>query len=110
MKTDGSGHKRTVNNGKVSTKSEHKAGSKYNLSYWEKAVFQRRKGGNWWVQMQHEKRREKFSLRTPNLAAATVRARDAYQVLVSEGWDAMLAKYKPQSAPPPPGSTIGDFL
>ena len=59
--------------------------NKATLSYWDDAIFQRRAGGNWWVQIQHGGRREKFSLRTPAKAAAAARARDTFQTLVVKG-------------------------
>jgi integrase len=108
------GHKRTFEDKKGEHKSEHTsrthARSKANLGYWENAIFQRRPGGNWWVQIQYGGRREKFSLRTPIKSAAAARARDAYQTLVVKGWDEVLGQWKPQSAPPGDASTIGDFL
>jgi integrase len=105
-------HKKTVQHKKSEHKSEHtRSRSKANLSYWETAIFQRRAGGNWWVQIQHGGRREKFSLRTPMKAAAAARARDTYQTLVVKGWGEALREFKPQSvALPRDASTVGDFL
>src|SRR4030095_388131 len=104
-------HKRTVRHRKSEHKSETRARSKSNLSYWEDAIFQRRAGGNWWVQIQHGCQREKFSLATPFKAAAAARARDTYQTLVVKGWDEALREWKPQSIPLPRyASTVGDFL
>jgi integrase len=104
-------HKRTVRHRKSEHKSETRARSKSNLSYWEDAIFQRRAGGNWWVQIQHGCQREKFSLATPFKAAAAARARDTYQTLVVKGWDEALREWKPQSIPlPRDASTVGDFL
>ncbi len=105
----------THQNGKSEHKSEHttepRGRSKSNLSYWDDAIFQRRAGGNWWVQIQHGGRREKFSLRTPVKAAAAARARDTYQTLVVKGWDEALREFKPQSVPlSHDASTVGDFL
>jgi integrase len=104
-----------VQHTKVSTKSEHKKRlhprSKANVGYWEDAIFQRRTGGNWWAQMQHRGRRGKFSLRTPVFHAAAERARDAYQTLITKGWDEALREFKPQSVPlAREASTVGDFL
>jgi integrase len=92
---------------KVSTRS-----SKTHLSYWEGAIFQRRKGGNWWAQLQHGGgRQRKFSLGTPIKSTAAARAREFYLTLVHKGWDAALAELKPESVPASSdASTIGDFL
>jgi hypothetical protein len=61
------------------------------------------------VQIQHQGRREKFSLGTPVKGAAAARARDIYQVLLANGWQAALALLRPQGAPAS-GATVGDFL
>jgi integrase len=111
MKTGRSGHKSTVNDRKSESKSEStSARSKANLGYWDKAIFQRRNGGNWHVQIQYSGRRERFSLRTPIKNVAATRAREAYQTLVVKGWDEALAPFKPQTDCHGDGSTIGDFL
>jgi hypothetical protein len=100
----------TVRNTKVNTKSENK-NRKTLVSYWERVVFQRRTGGNWWVQIQHGGRREKFSLRTQVQHVAAARARDTYQTLVVKGWDEALREFKPKSVPLSRDvSTVGDFL
>jgi integrase len=106
--------KKTIEHEKSEHKSEHtRARSKANLSYWDSAIFQRRAGGNWWVQIQHAARREKFSLSTPVKAAAAARARDMYQTLVVKGWDEALREFKPQKTSPEVVSgvsTVGEFL
>jgi hypothetical protein len=79
------------------------------LRYWEDAIFQRREGGNWWVQIQHDGRRERLSLATPVKNAAAVRARDIYQSLLVKGWDETLAELRPRSTPVSE-ATIGDLL
>jgi hypothetical protein len=79
------------------------------LAYWEKAIYQRRKGGNWWCQVQYKGRRERFSLDTPVNASAAGRARDLYLILVASGWDSVLATYRPDKAPKS-NATVGDFL
>jgi hypothetical protein len=38
--------------------------------------------------MQHEGRRERFPLYTPNKAAAAAKARDIYLFLAANGWEA----------------------
>jgi integrase len=113
MRQNDKRQKKTVQHTKVNTKSEHKkqrTRSKQDVGYWEDAIFQRRAGGNWWAQMQHDGRREKFSLRTPVFHAAAERARDAYQTLIAKGWDEALREFKPQSIGRGDASTVGDFL
>jgi integrase len=51
----------------------------------------------WQCRISHLGRREFFNTGTPNRAAAAVRARDIYLSLLASGWDATLAKFKPQS-------------
>jgi hypothetical protein len=63
----------------------------------------------WAARMQWRGRRELFNLRTPNKAAAATKARDIYAMLVGSGWDATLAKFKPEMQRKAV-STIGDFL
>ena len=52
----------------------------------------------WAARIQWRGRRELFNLRTPNKAAAAAKARDIYAMLVGAGWDATLAKFKPEMA------------
>lgn len=59
--------------------------------------------------MQWRGRRELFNLRTPNKAAAAAKAREIYAMLVRAGWDATLAKFKPEMQRRAV-STVGDFL
>jgi integrase len=106
--------KSTVENGKSEHKSEHtdksRARNKTTLAYWQAAIYQRRAGGNWWAQIQHGGRRERFSLRTSLKDAAAGRARDAYQTLMANGWDEVLVQWKPEGAPAPVACTVGDFI
>ena len=85
--------------------------------YWHDAIFKpsyTRDGQlffleEWAARIQWRGRRELFNLRTPNKAAAATKARDIYAMLVGAGWDATLAKYKPEMQRQAV-STIGDFL
>src|SRR4029077_10457767 len=83
--------------------------SKAHLRYWENAIYERRAGGNWWVQIQHAARRERLSLGTPVKSVAAGKARSLYQKLVVKGWDATLAELRPQNTPASSAS-VGDFL
>jgi integrase len=52
-----------------------------------------------------------LSLGTPNKEAAAAKARDIYRSLQANGWDATLAKYRPESAPAPRlNATVGEFI
>jgi integrase len=113
MKESSTERKRAVKSGRSEYKNENiqnsRGLSKAHLRYWEEAIFQRRPGGNWWVQIQHAGRREKLSLGTPIKAPAAARARDIYHTLLAKGWDETLAEWRPQSVPRS-NTTIGDFL
>jgi len=116
MRNNDSTRFKTLERKKVSTKVSTRSSSKTYLSYWEDAIFQRRKGGSWWVQLQHGgSRQRKFSLGTPIKSAAAARAREFYLTLIIKGWDAAFAELKPESeskysAAEYLTSTIGDFL
>lgn len=52
-----------------------------------------------------------FNLGTANQAAAAAKARDIYVCLKANGWDATLAKFKPESdAAPRLNLTVGEYL
>jgi integrase len=51
-----------------------------------------------------------FNLRTANQAAAAIMARDIYLSLVSVGWEATLARFKPDPVKPDAVCTVGEFL
>ena len=53
----------------------------------------------WQVRMFHAGREMWFNLDTPNQTAASIKARDIYGSLRTNGWDAVLAKFKPATAP-----------
>jgi integrase len=98
--------------------------SKTDFRYWNETVFRKgyTKGGrqhftkDWYARIQHDGRRDFFSLQTPNKAAAASRAKDIYLYLISHGWDPTIAKYKPKRVEDQatsgklPQLTVGAFL
>lgn len=65
----------------------------------------------WQVRLFHVGKESWFNLATANQAAAAVKARDIYLFLKANGWEAALAKFKPESdAAPRLNLTVGDFL
>jgi hypothetical protein len=64
---------------------------------------------HWAARIQWRGRRELFNLKTSNRAAAAAKAKDIYTMLVGAGWDATLAKFKPDMARKSV-LTVGDFL
>src|SRR6266403_4804424 len=79
--------------------------SKTDLRFWQDRLFREtyrshgrlHKTSHWSARIQHEGRRERFPLYTPNKAAAAAKARDIYLFLAANGWIQTLAKYKPSS-------------
>ena len=51
-----------------------------------------------YVRVQHGGRREFFGLNTTNQDAGAIKARDIFTFLKANGWDATLAKFKPDAA------------
>src|SRR5262245_14398828 len=90
---------------------------KTDVRYWDRTIFKPKytKDGrlgqvkHWAVKIQHLGRRETFSLVKANRTEASARAKEIYLTLKSDGWDAALAKFKPEAAPKAV-STVGDFL
>jgi hypothetical protein len=65
----------------------------------------------WQVRLFHGGREGWFNLGTANQAAAAIKARDIYVFLKANGWDAALAKFKPDwDAAPRLNLTVGDYL
>jgi integrase len=95
---------------KSAPKSVPPTHSKDRLTYWEKAIFQRRLGGNWWMLFQHEGERRKLSLGTPHKPAAVAKARDLYRSIIHDGWEATLAELHGPERPAHTETTVGQFL
>jgi len=65
----------------------------------------------WQVRLFHVGKEGWFNLGTANQAAAAVKARDIYIFLMANGWDAALAKFKPESdIAPRLDLSVGDYL
>jgi integrase len=64
----------------------------------------------WQVRIAHRGRREWFNLRTPNQSSAAIKARDIYLSIVSGGWEATIAKFKPEMLVDSEVATVGEFL
>jgi integrase len=76
--------------------------SKTDVRFWQDRVFREtyrsdgrlHKTSHWSARIQHEGRRERFPLYTPNKAAAAAKARDIYLFLAANGWEPTLARYR----------------
>ncbi len=64
----------------------------------------------WHARIAHRGRRGWFNLETANQAAAAVKARDVYLSLASAGWEATLARFKPDPFRRAEVCTVGEFL
>lgn len=62
------------------------------------------------VQIAYRGQRHRFPLGTPIKEAAAKKALSIYQMLRSNGWEDALLKFKPASASPVKGATVGDLL
>ena len=90
---------------------------KTDARYWHDAIFKptyTRDGAtlcveDWAARIQWRGRRELFSLKTANKAAAAAKARDIYAMLAGTGWDETLEKFKPEMQRKTV-STVGDFM
>lgn len=57
-----------------------------------------------------QSRRESFPLRTSNKATAASKAAEIYREVVAFGWEATLAKHKPELHEPATPATVGELL
>ncbi|MEO7168577.1 MAG: hypothetical protein ABI016_16290, partial [Chthoniobacterales bacterium] len=116
-------HKKPIwNTNSVQEVSKQKPVSRFaktDVRHWQKVIFQpvytrngvRHMVPHWSAKIQHAGRRETFPLGTPNKAAAAAEARDIFLALKSEGWDAVIARFKPGTrASDGPVTTVGEFL
>jgi integrase len=80
---------------------------------WEKRLYVAKSGGielgKLAVRIQHLGRRDEFRFDTTNRAAAAVQALEVFRFLKANGWDATLAKFKPDCETKL-HTTIGDYL
>jgi len=92
---------------------------KTHQDYWQSRLKKRSYEGprgktfvvpGWQVRISLLGRREWFNTGTPNKAAAGARARDIYLSLLASGWDATLARFKPDQIVDRDCSTVGRFL
>lgn len=91
--------------------------AKSDLRYWQDVVYRpeyRHKGSIeqsefFVVRIGHEGRRTTFPLGTSNKAAAALKAREIYHVILANGWAAALGQFKKNVKPSCP-LTVGEYL
>ena len=105
--------------GQTSRTDKPSRAAKTHQDYWKPRLKHRRyrdRDGKvveipeWQVRMFHIGREAWFNLDTANQTAAAVKARDIYLSLVSAGWPATLAKFKPSAPTKAKYCTLGEFL
>lgn len=78
---------------------------KTHVDYWYARLRKRRFTGrdnlevevpDWQIRIKHRGRSMWFNLKTANAAAAAVKAREIYILLIANGWAAVLEKFKPR--------------
>jgi integrase len=93
--------------------------SRSHADYWKARLFRRgykhegiqHQINDLYVRLQHGERREFFPLHTTNQDAAAVKARDIFNFLKANGWQATLAKFKPDAdSQPKVDVSVGDYL
>ena len=107
-------------NGPVKSAKAAKSGrlGRSHQDYWRSRLVKRSyaKDGkeieiaDWHVRIAYRGRREWFNLQTGNQAAASVKARDIYGNLKTNGWEKTLAEFKPGMEVSKDGCTVGQFL
>ena len=89
-----------------------KAVGKADSRYWQQAgklMTDARWGGAYYCKIQVNGRRESFPLRTTNKSTAAAKAAKIYGDVSALGWDAALAKHKPNEAPVKT-ATVGELI
>jgi len=92
--------------------------SKLHADHWKTKLFHegytrdgvRVLSGDWSVRLSRAGRRETFGLATPNAATAANKAQQIYASLVSVGWGATLAKFKPETVVKMKEGTVGEAI
>jgi len=81
---------------------------------WEKRLYVAKSGGvelgKLAVRIQHLGQREEFRFNTTNRQKAALDALDVFRFLKANGWEATLAKFKPEGEAAKLNTTVGDFL
>jgi integrase len=95
--------------------------SKTDVKFWQRRIFKpvytradgsKVQSANYAVEISFRARRIKWSLETPNKEAAAAWAKEIYLFVLTHGWEAALARYRPRVLPQarPSLLTVGEFL
>jgi integrase len=80
--------------------------------YWLPKLV-KRSNDEWWVRMRFGGNQTAWPLKTPNKEHAALKAREIYKSLLSSGFEATLAKFKPwtvEQPKPDQVATVGEYL
>ena len=102
----------------VAKQSGQAAQSRFHVDYWKERLYRktftrdgdRREVPEWSVRLQHLGRREAFALGSANASVAAAKAKQIATYLEANGWNATLAKYKPDPVAKADVCTVGEFL
>lgn len=107
-----------IKNAEVMPKSKRLP--KDHKDYWKQRIFRKKytnkktgrieEVGAYSVTLTHQKHREYFNLNESNKTKAAGRAKEIYQFLKANNWDATLEKYKPKAEEEAELITIGDLI
>ena len=107
------------NNGQAVAKQNGQASaSRFHVNYWKDRLYQKtftRDGKThtvpgWSVRLQHDGQRGAFSLGSANATAAASKAKEIALFLEANGWEATMAKFKPDSLPKLKAGTVGEAI
>jgi len=91
---------------------------KNDMRYWEGKVYKltfteggkRCESKQYSVKLQHRGERRNFPLGLANRSEAAKRARDIYQLILAQGWQAAIDQFRPQCVKRKDRLTLGDYL
>lgn len=94
------------------------ADSRFHVDHWKDRLYrktytragQRREVQEWSVRLQHNGRREAFSLGSGNAGVAAAKAKQIAVYLEANGWDATIAAFKAPATKGTQACTVGEFL
>jgi integrase len=96
----------TLKSGKKVANLKPRGTGKTSPSFWVTRIFKPKaddgfESPNYAMRVQFKGRRTTFATNTPNKEAASRIAAGIYSMLLTEGWDATIAKHRPSEAPAP---------
>lgn len=102
----------------VAKQSGQASATRFHVDFWKERLYRKtytRDGRShevpeWSVRLQHLGRREAFALDTANASAAATKAKEIATFLDANGWEATLAKFKPDPFKRAEVCTVGEFL